>query len=171
MLEEIKTIEGVEDAWINDPTTLWIKIEGFGKIAYFYPPKETCPLDSIISLLSFNSIEKIPMTKSADSQICENSNVCIINQQSEDPDRDFFKPIYKDLAQSFRNQNFQVTEIENTSAQNSRHIVIYAQSEYYDELGYFKAKLREDGILANVVSTQGEKQGNLVKIVIEGDLP
>lgn len=111
-LEEIKTIEGVEDAWINDPTTLWIKIEGFGKIAYFYPPKETCPLDSIISLLSFNSIEKIPMTKSADSQICENSNVCIINQQSEDPDRDFFKPIYKDLAQSFRNQNFQVTEIE-----------------------------------------------------------
>ena len=65
----------------------------------------------------------------------------------------------------------QVTEIENTSAQNSRHIVIYAQSEYYDELGYFKAKLREDGILANVVSTQGEKQGNLVKIVIEGDLP
>ena len=65
----------------------------------------------------------------------------------------------------------QVTEIENTSAQNNRHIVIYAQSEYYDELGYFKAKLREDGILANVVSTQGEKQGNLVKIVIEGDLP
>ena len=64
-LGEIKTIEGVEDAWVNDPTTLWIKIEGFGKIAYFYPPKETYSLDSINSLLSFNSIEKFPITKSA----------------------------------------------------------------------------------------------------------
>lgn len=65
----------------------------------------------------------------------------------------------------------QVTEIENTSDNEDRHIVIYAQSEYYDELGYFKAKLREDGVLENVVSTQGEKQGEFVKIVIEGDLP
>lgn len=65
----------------------------------------------------------------------------------------------------------QVTEIENTSNNEDRHIVIYAQSQYYDELGYFKAKLKEDGILTNVVSTQGEKQGEFVKMVIEGDLP
>lgn len=68
-------------------------------------------------------------------------------------------------------QDVQVTDIENTSANSSKHIVIKAQSKYYDELGYFKAKLKEDGILKNIVSTQGEKQGDFVKIVIEGDLP
>ena len=65
----------------------------------------------------------------------------------------------------------QITEIKNTTDNDGRHIIIRAQSEYYDELGYFKAKLSEDRILNNVVSTQGEKQGNFVKIVIEGDLP
>lgn len=65
----------------------------------------------------------------------------------------------------------QITEINNTTDNDSRHVIIRAQSEYYDELGYFKAKLSEDGILKNVVSTQGEKQDNFVKVVIEGDLP
>lgn len=68
-------------------------------------------------------------------------------------------------------QGVQITEIENTSENNDRHIIIKAQSKYYDELGYFKAKLKEDVILNNIVSTQGEKQGEFVKIVIEGDLP
>ena len=68
-------------------------------------------------------------------------------------------------------ENVQVTDIENTSGNESRHIVIKAQSKYYDELGYFKAKLKEDNVLTNIVSTQGEKQGDFVKIVIEGDLP
>lgn len=68
-------------------------------------------------------------------------------------------------------KNVQVTGIENTSANNDRHIIINAQSKYYDELGYFKAKIKEDRVLNNVVSSQGEKQGEFVKIVIEGDLP
>lgn len=68
-------------------------------------------------------------------------------------------------------KDVQITEIENTAANNDRHVVIKVQSKYYDELGYFKAKLKEDGILKNIVSTQGEKQGDFVKIVIEGDLP
>lgn len=68
-------------------------------------------------------------------------------------------------------EDVQVTEIENTIENNNRHIVIKVQSEYYDELGYFKLKLKEDGILTNVVSTQGENQGDVVKMVIEGDLP
>lgn len=68
-------------------------------------------------------------------------------------------------------QEVQITEIENTSENNERHIIIKAQSKYYDELGYFKAKLKEEGILNNVVSTQGEKQGDFVKVVVEGDLP
>ena len=68
-------------------------------------------------------------------------------------------------------RDVQVTQIENTTANDSKHIVIRAQSKYYDELGYFKAKLKEDNVLTNIVSTQGEKQGDFVKIVIEGDLP
>ena len=68
-------------------------------------------------------------------------------------------------------QNVQIIQIENTSDNNDRHIIINAQSKYYDDLGYFKAKLKEEGILKNIVSTQGEKQGDFVKIVIEGDLP
>ena len=68
-------------------------------------------------------------------------------------------------------ENVQITDIENTADSEARHIVIKAQSKFYDELGYFKAKLKEDKVLDNVVSTQGEKQGDFVKIVIEGDLP
>ena len=64
----------------------------------------------------------------------------------------------------------QITEIQNTTDNEARHVIINAQSKYYDELGYFKAKLKEDNVLTNIVSTQGEKQGDFVKIVIEGDL-
>lgn len=67
-------------------------------------------------------------------------------------------------------QGVQITSIENTSG---KHIVINAQSEKYEQLGYFKAILKTKGILARdtIVSSAGEKQGNLVKVVIEGDLP
>ena len=68
-------------------------------------------------------------------------------------------------------KNVQITEIENTADNEERHIVIHAQSMYYDDLGYFKAKLNEDRILTNVTSTQGQKQDEFVQIVIEGDLP
>jgi len=67
-------------------------------------------------------------------------------------------------------QGVQVTSIENT---NSRHIVINAQSEKYEQLGIFKAILKTQGILApdTVVSSSGTKSGNIVQVVIEGDLP
>ena len=64
----------------------------------------------------------------------------------------------------------QITSIENTT---SKHIIIQAQSEKYEQLGYFKAILRTKGILSpdTIVSSPGEKTENLVKVVIEGDLP
>ncbi len=73
-------------------------------------------------------------------------------------------------------ENVQITEIENTKeikddGEEVSHITINAQSMYYDDLGYFKAKLAEDNILLNVTSNQGQKQGDFVQIVIEGDLP
>ena len=74
-------------------------------------------------------------------------------------------------------QNVQITEIENAgekqnkNAETKQKIIIRAQSKYYDELGYFKAKIKEDKILDEVTSSQAQKEGDFVKIVIEGLLP
>lgn len=62
----------------------------------------------------------------------------------------------------------QITSIENTSG---THIVIKAQSETYQQLGYLKAKIKEDGILTNVISDSSQKQEGVVKVTIEGELP
>ncbi len=65
-------------------------------------------------------------------------------------------------------KDVQVISIENT---NSRHIKIVAQSEKYEQLGYFKAQIKNEGFLLNVTSDQGIKNGDIVKITIEGELP
>ena len=65
-------------------------------------------------------------------------------------------------------EKVQITSIENTTG---THIVIQAQASDYDQLGYFKAKLKTDNILTNVVSTSGVKQDGIVKVTIEGELP
>lgn len=67
-------------------------------------------------------------------------------------------------------QDVQITSIENTTG---KHIVINAQSKRYDQLGIFKVTLREQGILLpnTIVSSTGEKTGDYVKVVIEGDMP
>lgn len=64
--------------------------------------------------------------------------------------------------------NVQITSIQNTT---DRHIVIYAQSDKYEPLGYLKAKIKAEPILKEVISTAGEKENNVVKVVIEGELP
>ncbi len=65
-------------------------------------------------------------------------------------------------------ENVQLTSIENTS---DTHIIIRAQSNKYEQLGYLKAKIKTDVILTNVISTAGQKDNNEVTVVIEGDLP
>ena len=70
----------------------------------------------------------------------------------------------------------QITEINTTAGVDEngdsvQKITLKAQSKYYDELGYFKAKIQEDNILNDVTSTQGQKDGDFVKVVIEGVLP
>ena len=69
----------------------------------------------------------------------------------------------------------QLTRIENKEVKNpegteTQHINIYAQSNKYEQLAYFKARLKNASILDNIVSTEGTKEGDIVKIVIEGDL-
>ncbi len=61
-----------------------------------------------------------------------------------------------------------ITSIQNTSG---THIVINAESQEYDQLGYFVGRIKNDLILRDTVSTSGVKQGDVVKIVIEGELP
>ncbi len=65
-------------------------------------------------------------------------------------------------------ENVQLTSIENTA---DTHIVINAQSNKYEQLGYLKAKIKTDVILTNVISTAGQKDNNVVTVKIEGDLP
>lgn len=62
----------------------------------------------------------------------------------------------------------QILSIQNTKG---KHIIIVAQAEKYEQLGYFKAKLKTDSLLTDVTSTSGTKENNLVKVTIEGDLP
>lgn len=61
-----------------------------------------------------------------------------------------------------------LNSIKNTT---SNHIVINAEAEKYEQLGYFKAVLTTNGILKNVKSTTGDKSGSAVQVIIEGDLP
>ena len=56
----------------------------------------------------------------------------------------------------------------NTSDKN---IEITAQSDKYEQLGYFKAKIKQDNILKDVISTAGQKDGEAVIVKIEGELP
>ena len=65
-------------------------------------------------------------------------------------------------------ESVQLTSIENDTG---THIVINAQSNKYEQLGFFVAKLKNDVILNNVISTAGQKDGGVVTIKIEGDLP
>ena len=65
-------------------------------------------------------------------------------------------------------ENVQITSITNTTG---RHIEIMAQSDKYEQLGYLKARIKSEVMLTNVISTAGQKDGGVVTVKIEGDLP
>ena len=62
----------------------------------------------------------------------------------------------------------QLTSIENTTG---THIVINAQSNKYEQLGFFIATLKTVPVLTNVISTSGQNDDGVITIRIEGDLP
>ena len=64
--------------------------------------------------------------------------------------------------------NVQITSIENTT---DTHIVMEAKSTKYEQLGFFIATLKNEVILQDVISTAGQKEGDIVTIKIEGELP
>ena len=65
-------------------------------------------------------------------------------------------------------EEVKLTSIENTSGKD---IKIVAESANYDQLGYFIAKIKLEGYLKDVVSSSGQKTGDIVKVTIEGVLP
>ncbi len=64
-------------------------------------------------------------------------------------------------------KNVKLTSIQNTQG---THVVINAEAEQYEQLGYFKAILKTENILANVVSDSAVKENGIVKVTIEGDM-
>lgn len=95
------------------------------------------------------------------------------NATNEMNDRNSYRNVIPVLLSQIMNtipKEVQLTSIENTSG---KKIVINAQSEKYEQLAYFKTLLKSKGILepTSIVSTSAVKEGNNVKIVIEGDLP
>lgn len=62
----------------------------------------------------------------------------------------------------------QLISIENTT---DTHIVISARSSKFEEVAYFKAKLKTEEILENVVSDTGTLSGGYLTVTIEGELP
>ena len=89
----------------------------------------------------------------------------ISNQVSEDnKNRNNIPNLLSQIMHSIP-QGVQITSIENPSA---KHIIIQAQSQKYEQLGYFKAILKTQGILSpsTVVSSDGERSGEVVKVRI-----
>lgn len=104
-LDEIKAMEGVEDAWADeDAETLWIQIEKGGKVAYYYPIKFSVDESSLLK----SSKEAIKMI---DTKAVENKNVCIINQVSNDLEQSGTTVSCQILKSQFESAGFSTTII------------------------------------------------------------
>lgn len=77
-------------------------------------------------------------------------------------------PILLNNIQAVIPDGVQLLSLENTTG---KHIQIKAQTEKYEQIGFFVAKLKTDGILVNITSDSGTKTANLIQVTIEGDLP
>ena len=65
----------------------------------------------------------------------------------------------------------EVKIISITNLEESKQILIEAESEKYEQLGYFSSVLKTENVLKNVKSTSGSKEGQNIKVTIEGELP
>lgn len=82
---------------------------------------------------------------------------------------------YKNLIPNLMNnlmavipKEVQLLSISNT---NATHVVIEAKSKKYEQLAYFKTKIKNEKILKEVVSDTGVADGSIIKVTIEGELP
>ena len=129
----------------------------------------TTKTDIQLALMSADK-EKIDTTTSAYSIMLEN-----LKKISDDVNSTDERTIEKDAIPNLLNkvmfimpQRAKINSIENTEG---KHIVMEIESREYEQLGYFMAAIKTDEILVNVRSTSGVKEGAVIKVVIEGDLP
>ena len=64
--------------------------------------------------------------------------------------------------------NVQITSIENTE---SNKVSITVKSPKYEQIAFLIGSIKTDVILNNVLSTSGQKNGDVVTVEIEGELP
>lgn len=80
----------------------------------------------------------------------------------------FAIPKFLNRTMSIMPEDAKITSIRNSE---DTTIEICIEAEEYEQLGYFMAALRTNNILENVRSTTGIMQEDVVKVVIEGELP
>lgn len=82
--------------------------------------------------------------------------------------------IRKDALPNFLNQLAHIIPIRvkvTKIVENNSHITMTVESEKYEQLGYFTGLLENDGILLKIKTSASQKEGDTVKLTIEGDLP
>ena len=99
----------------------------------------------------------------------------LISNIEENNDKDSENKRYKNTIPNLMNnlmtiipKEVQLTSIENS---NGSHIKIEAKSSKYEQLAFFKTKIKTEGILSNVISDTGVAENSSIKLVIEGELP
>ena len=62
----------------------------------------------------------------------------------------------------------QLVSVSNT---NDTQIVLEAKSSKYEQLAFFKTKIKTEDVLKNVITDTGVADGSMIKVTIEGELP
>lgn len=125
-------------------------------------------IESQISLIDSDK-NKVDMKKSEYSTLASNLRKATDAVNEKNAYKNSIPTLLSEIMYVIPKQ-VQLTSIENPS---EKKIVINAQSERYEQLAYFKAELKAKGVLDpnTVVSSEAIKENNIVKIVIEGELP
>ena len=125
--------------------------------------------DNINAQISAINSDKSKIDRKTSEYTTLTSNLKTI--KSEITEKNSLKNMIPSLLSQIMNiipKEVQLTSIENTS---NKHIVIAAQSSKYEQLAYFKALLKSKNVLESVVSTAATKEGDTIKITIEGEVP
>lgn len=169
-------LDGVEYNLLRTAIGILIFIIIFGVFSTLLTNQINKKQEQIASLIT-NTNSQISLAKSDDTKLKTRKNeyTKLIQNLQELSDR------INDINQSRNSipnllyeimtvipEDVQITSIQNTT---KRHIVIEAQAEKYEQIGYFKAKLKSANILTDVISNSGVKEDKIVKVTIEGDLP
>ena len=109
-LQEIKNMKGVEEAWIEDES-LCLKIENGGLVFWSYFPEEEIKTTtrSNHDFFKLNTITRAQPSKKILS--LETRKACIINQQSNDENRESYKVGYDELENDLKKRGFSVRRV------------------------------------------------------------